>query len=204
MPDGSTKYNETVLGDAIKALGLPRDELQLATKYMPTLHGDEMTPDMVVAACKLSCERLGVEQIDIYYAHRFHPEHSAAHQAKCYLACKEAGLAKCIGVSEFSPRNIREFHAICPITCIQNEWSLMNRDLEEDLVPACRELGIGIVAYSPLSRSLLTGAVSSVDDLNPGDLRSERYPRFVSPHAAPSRPEPPGAAWSRIHRNKTR
>ena len=72
---------------------------------------------------------------------------------------------------------LREFHAICPVTCIQNEWSLLNRDLEDELVPVCRELGIGIVAYSPLSRSLLSGQVTSVEDLSGGaaDKRSERY-----------------------------
>jgi aryl-alcohol dehydrogenase-like predicted oxidoreductase len=76
------------------------------------------------------------------------------------LAVKEAGLARCIGVSEFSPRNLRIFHAICPITAVQQEWSLLNRDLESDLVLVCRELGIGIVAYSPLSRSILSDEVA--------------------------------------------
>lgn len=145
-PDGSTLYNESVLGTAIRTLGLPRDRLQLATKYMPSFHGDTMTPETCIAAAKASCERLGVESVDLYYVHRFHSKVDVKEQAMAMLAVKEAGLARRIGVSEFSPRSLREFHRICPVTCIQNEWSLMNRDLEEELVPTCRELGIGIVA----------------------------------------------------------
>jgi aryl-alcohol dehydrogenase-like predicted oxidoreductase len=144
--DGSTLYNESVLGTAIKSLGLPREELQLATKYMPSFHGDTMTPETCLAAAKASCDRLGVESLDLYYVHRFHSKVPVQEQAQAMLAVKEAGLAKCIGVSEFAPRSLREFHAICPVTCIQNEWSLLNRDLEAELVPTCRELGIGIVA----------------------------------------------------------
>ena len=121
LPDGSTKYNETVLGDAIRALGLPRDELQLATKIMPTLHGDNMTAESCIAACQASCDRLGVDSVDLYYVHRFHDKVDVQDQARAMLAVKDAGLAKCIGVSEFSPRSLREFHAICPVTCIQNE-----------------------------------------------------------------------------------
>ena len=121
LPDGSTKYNETVLGDAIRALGLPRDELQLATKIMPTLHRDTMTAESCIAACQASCDRLGVDSVDLYYVHRFHDKVDVQDQARAMLAVKDAGLAKCIGVSEFSPRSLREFHAICPVTCIQNE-----------------------------------------------------------------------------------
>lgn len=93
-------------------------------------------------------------------------------------AVRAAGLAKFIGVSEFSPRNLRRFHAICPVTCVQQEWSLMNRDLEADLVPVCRELGIGIVAYSPLCRKLLSGEIRTTADLGEGDLRASRYGRL--------------------------
>ena len=99
-------------------------------------------------------------------------------------ACKAAGLAKHIGVSEFSPENLRRFHRICPVTCVQQEWSLVNRDLEEELVPCCRELGIGIVAYSPLCRSLLAGEIVSSDDLSAEDLRPSRYPRFAPENLA--------------------
>ena len=181
MPDGTTLFNESVLGDAIRTLSLPRDQLQLATKYMPTTHGDTMTPETCVAAAKASCERLGVDCIDLYYVHRFHPKVPMEEQARAMLAVKEAGLATHIGVSEFAPESLQAFHAICPVTAIQNEWSLMNRDLEEQLVPVCRELGIGIVAYSPLSRSLLTGTVTSVEQLSGGsaDNRPARYPRFL-------------------------
>ena len=81
LPDGSTKYNETVLGHAITAGAIPRDELQLATKYMPTMHGDTMTAEGCVAACKASCERLGVAQVDLYYVHRFHAKVPVEDQA---------------------------------------------------------------------------------------------------------------------------
>jgi aryl-alcohol dehydrogenase-like predicted oxidoreductase len=94
-------------------------------------------------------------------------------------AVVDAGLTKHVGLSEFSAANVKRFHAICPVTCVQQEWSLMNRDLEPELVPACRELGIGIVAYSPLCRSLLSGDVRTPADLKEGDLRAARYPRFA-------------------------
>eukprot|EP00947_MAST-08B_sp_MAST-8B-sp1_P003817 g3817.t1 len=179
LADGSTVFNETVVGKAVAAIG-KRDEIVLATKYMPKLHdgGNTMTPEMAVEACRASCERLGVECVDLYYVHRFADKVPVEDQAKAMLAVQAAGLAKHVGVSEFSPRNLRAFHAICPVTCVQQEWSLMNRDLEEDLVPTCRELGIGVVAYSPLCRKLLTGELEKPADLGDGDLRASRYGRF--------------------------
>lgn len=100
------------------------------------------------------------------------------------LAVKQAGLAKFIGVSEFSPKSLRIFHGICPVTTVQQEWSLMNRDLEDDLLPVCRELGIGVVAYSPLSRSILSDEVVDAGKTTPqlsgdvDDVRAARYPRL--------------------------
>jgi len=175
-PDGSTIYNETVVGKAIKLMD--RSKILVATKYMPQVHGDTMTPEQVLEACRASLRRLQLDYVDLYYVHRFHPKVSAEDQARAMKAVLDAGLAKHIGVSEFSPESIRQFHPICPITCVQQEWSLFNRDLEEQLVPTCRELGIGIVAYSPLSRALLTGTVKSAEDLKEGDLRTSRYPRL--------------------------
>jgi len=145
---------------------------------MPRLHGNTATPESVLAACRASCERLQVDCVDLYYAHRFCDGVSAEDQAAAFRAVLEAGLARHIGVSEFSSENIRRFHAVCPITAVQQEWSLFNRDLEEALLPTCRELGIGIVAYSPLSRSLLSGDLTSAGDLKAGDLRTSRYPRL--------------------------
>jgi len=113
--------------------------------------------------------------MDLYYVHRFATKSTVEQQAEAMNAVKAAGLAKCIGVSEFNSNNIRKFHAICPITCVQQEWSLLNRDLEEDIVPTCRELGIGIVAYSPLCRKLLSGEVESVEDLPEARI----YPRGI-------------------------
>lgn len=183
--DGSMIYNETVVGKAIAAIG-KREQMQIATKYMPTLHepADRMTSEMVVSACRASCERLGVSQVDLYYVHRIHPTVPVEEQAHAMKAVLDAGLARCIGVSEFSPRNLRAFHAICPVTCVQQEWSLMNRDLEADLVPLCRELGIGIVAYSPLCRKILSAEIRTVADLNEGDMRPSRYGRLEAHNIA--------------------
>lgn len=175
---GATLYNEAVVGRGIAAVG-QRDALQIATKYHPRLHEPgAMTADMCIEACRASCARLGVSHVDLYYVHRPHPTVPVEEQAAAMRAVREAGLARFIGVSEFSPGNLRRFHAVCPVTCVQQEWSLMNRDLEEDLVPVCRELGIGIVAYSPLCRKLLSGEIRSVDDLGEGDLRASRYGRL--------------------------
>jgi len=175
--DDSTIYNEDVLRKAIVEVG--RENLQIATKYMPSLHDNELTPELAIAACRASCKRLGVDFVDLYYVHRRATKTSVEDQARSMKAVVEAGLAKFIGVSEFGMQNIRAFHKICPITAVQQEWSLMNRDLEEELVPTCRELGIGIVAYSPLCRSLLSGQVKSASDLKEGDLRTSRYGRFA-------------------------
>ena len=176
---GETLFNERVVGKGIASVG-QRESLQIATKYMPTLHepSDAMTAEMCVAACRASCDRLGVDYVDLYYVHRPHASVPVERQAEAMAAVKAAGLCRHVGVSEFGPENLRRFHAVCPVTCVQQEWSLMNRDLEEDLVPVCRELGIGIVAYSPLCRKLLSAELHSVDDLSEGDLRASRYGRL--------------------------
>mmetsp|Transcript_119724 Transcript_119724/g.339333 ORF Transcript_119724/g.339333 Transcript_119724/m.339333 type:complete len:349 (+) Transcript_119724:67-1113(+) len=174
--DGSTIYNEAVVGKAVRTM--TRSNVQLATKYWPGFRDGKATPDSVVAACRASCQRLQTDYVDLYYAHRFSDNTAVEDQARAFKAVLDAGLARHVGVSEFSPENIRRFHAVCPITAVQQEWSLFNRDLEEEIVPTCRELGIGIVAYSPLSRSLLSTEVKSADDLKAGDLRASRYPRL--------------------------
>jgi len=180
MEDGSTKWNEHVVGKAIAVVG--REKLTIATKYMPKLHDGKLTEELALATCRASNERLGIECCDLYYVHRIADETPVEEQAKAMNAVLAAGLAKFIGVSEFSPKNVRAFHAICPITCVQQEWSIMNRDLEEELVPVCRELGIGIVAYSPLCRSLLSGSVKTAADLSGGadDSRTSRYGKLAN------------------------
>jgi len=126
--DGSVEWNESVVGKGVAAVG--RTKLQLATKYNPHMHGGQLTAELALAAARASCERLGVDSVDLYYVHRMAPKTPLAEQAAAMNAVKEAGLASCIGVSEFSPENLRAFHAICPVTAVQQEWSLMNRDLE--------------------------------------------------------------------------
>ena len=184
LEDGSTKYNETVVGRAMNEIGL--ENVQVATKYFPQKHGDTMTPELVKAALTASLERLGMAFVDLYYVHRMHPSVSVEEQAAAMKSVLDAGLCKHVGLSEFAPHNIRAFHAICPVTTVQQEWSLVNRDLEAELVPCCRELGIGIVAYSPLCRSLLSGEVASAADLTGGDddMRPSRYPRFAPANLA--------------------
>ena len=124
------------------------------------------------------------QDVDLYYVHRIHPKVPVETQAAVMLAVKEAGLARHIGVSEFSPKNLEAFHSVCPVTTVQQEWSLINRDLEEDLLPACRRLGIGIVAYSPLSRSILSDEVVEAGKTtrqlvgDAADVRAARYPRL--------------------------
>jgi aryl-alcohol dehydrogenase-like predicted oxidoreductase len=127
---------------------------------------------------------LRVQDVDLYYVHRLHPKVPVEQQAAAMLAVKEAGLARHIGVSEFSPKNLEAFHAVCPVTTVQQEWSLINRDLEEDLLPACRRLGVGVVAYSPLSRSILSDEVVDAGKTtrqlagDAADVRAARYPRL--------------------------
>lgn len=176
--DKSYIWNETVIGKAIKAIGM-REELTIATKFLPRMHNGRMSSALVINACRNSCHRLCVDYVDLYYLHRFAEGVPIEEQARAMLAAKQSGLAKHIGVSEISPKNLRIFHKICPVTCVQQEWSLMNRDLEDDLVPLCRELGIGIVAYSPLCRKLLSAEVTSASDFGKGDKRSKRYGRLT-------------------------
>lgn len=178
--DGNTIFNEAVIGKAIAAIG-KREQLQIATKYMPASHAppDEMSPAMVLEACHASCQRLGIESVDLYYIHRPHPTVPIEAQARAMRAVLAAGLTRCIGVSEFSPNNLAAFHAVCPLTCVQHEWSLMCRAVEAELVPRCRELGIGLVCYSPLGRKLLTAEVRTSKDVErEGDCRRELFGRF--------------------------
>eukprot|EP00929_Paragymnodinium_shiwhaense_P112709 TRINITY_DN80977_c0_g1_i1.p1 TRINITY_DN80977_c0_g1~~TRINITY_DN80977_c0_g1_i1.p1 ORF type:complete len:340 (+),score=59.72 TRINITY_DN80977_c0_g1_i1:85-1104(+) len=180
LEDGSIKWNEEVVGKAIAVVG--REKLTIATKYQPMMHDNTLTAEQAVEACRASNKRLGIDCCDLYYVHRLAKNTPVEEQAKAMNAVLEAGLAKHIGVSEFSPKTLRAFHAICPVTCVQQEWSLMNRDLEDELVPCCRELGIGIVAYAPLCRSLLSGSVKSSADLGGGadDMRPARYGKLFA------------------------
>ncbi|XP_038877959.1 probable aldo-keto reductase 2 [Benincasa hispida] len=172
--------NETLLGKALKGDGVG-DKVQLATKFGLHLangnfevHGD---PAYVRAACEASLNRLGVECIDLYYQHRIDTKVPIELTIGELKKLVEEGKIKYIGLSEASASTIRRAHAVHPITAVQIEWSLWARDVEQDIVPTCRELGIGIVAYSPLGRGFLSSGANFIENLSEDDYR-KKLPRF--------------------------
>jgi aryl-alcohol dehydrogenase-like predicted oxidoreductase len=160
---GNDKHNEELLGKFIAKVG--REKVTFATKYFPgSPERQKCSKEVVVEAFEGSLKRLGTDSVDLYYLHRIPGEEGL----KSWMeACKELvaeGKIKYLGLSEATPEEIRMAHAIHPLTAIQQEWSLITRNLEKDIVPVCRELGIGIVAYSPLCRGLTSCMVKTQDD----------------------------------------
>jgi len=175
--------NELLLGRALRAAGGVREKVQLATKFGIRADADDGAweirgdPAYVRAACEGSLQRLGVGCIDLYYQHRIDnrvPIEVTVGELKKLVA---EGKIKYIGLSEASASTIRRAHAVHPISAVQLEWSLWSRDVEADIIPTCRELGIGIVAYSPLGRGFLSSGPTMVDKLSDQDFRKE-LPRF--------------------------
>jgi aryl-alcohol dehydrogenase-like predicted oxidoreductase len=134
-------------------------------------------PEYVVSACDASLRRLGVDHIDLYYQHRVDPDVPIEETVGGMASLIEQGKVRHLGLSEASVETIRRAHAVHPITALQSEYSLWTRDVEDDILPALRELGIGLVAYSPLGRGFLTGRFRSPDDFPEGDFRRNN-PRF--------------------------
>jgi len=175
--------NEQLVGEAIQGR---RDEVQLATKFgnerLPdgTRVGINGKPDYVRAACDASLQRLGVDHLDLYYQHRVDRSVPIEETVGAMAELVEAGKVRHLGLSEASPANIRKAHATHPITALQTEYSLFTRDLEDEILPTIRELGIGLVPYSPLGRGMLTGAISRSEGADgAGDFRRSAYfPRF--------------------------
>ena len=172
--------NEQLVGRAIAGR---RDEVVLATKFGNArgpngewlgIRGDA---DYVRQACDASLERLGVDYIDLYYQHRVDRSTPIEETVGAMAELVEAGNVRYLGLSEASPDTIRRAHATHPISALQSEYSLWSRDPEEDALPTVRELGIGFVAYSPLGRGFLSGAIRSLEDLAEDDYR-RRNPRF--------------------------
>jgi aryl-alcohol dehydrogenase-like predicted oxidoreductase len=131
----------------------------------------------VRASCEGSLERLGVDHIDLYYQHRVDPGVPIEETVGAMADLVSAGKVRYIGLSEAAADTIRRAHAVHPITAVQTEYSLFSRDVEAEILPTLRELGVGLVAYSPLGRGFLTGSIRTIDDLEPDDFR--RYsPRF--------------------------
>ena len=174
--------NEQLVGSAIAGR---RDEVFLATKFgIKLLKDDDLIrrvidgrPEYVREACDASLERLGVDHIDLYYQHRVDPNTPIEDTVAAMAELVAAGKVRYLGLSEASAETIRRAHAVHPITAVQSEYSLWTRDVEADVLPALRELGIALVAYSPLGRGFLSGRFTSPDELEESDYR--RYgPRF--------------------------
>jgi len=174
---GATK-NEVLVGKALKQL--PRENVQLATKFgIVTIDGKmdaKGTPEYVRKCCEASLKRLDVEYIDLYYQHRVDTTIPIEETIGELKKLVEEGKIKHIGLSEASVDTIRRAHAVYPITAVQLEWSLWTRDIEESIVPVCRELGIGIVPYSPLGRGFFSG--KAVVESLPENSSLVSHPRF--------------------------
>ncbi|KAG0580523.1 hypothetical protein M758_4G181800 [Ceratodon purpureus] len=176
---GIEHSNEILLGVALR--NLPREKIQIATKFgVAKINGQVGvigTPEYVRKACEGSLERLGVDYIDLLYQHRVDTKVPIEVTVGEMKKLVEEGKVKYIGLSEASVDTIRRAHAVHPITAVQLEWSLWSRDIEDEIVPVCRELGIGIVPYSPLGRGFFSGK-AVVEKLEEKDYRVVTYPRF--------------------------
>lgn len=172
--------NEQLVGKALKG---HRDQAVLATKFgiLRTPDGGfggvNGKPDYVHQACDASLQRLGVDVIDLYYLHRVDPSVPIEDTVGAMAELVQQGKVRYIGLSEAAPTTIRRGHAVHPTTALQTEYSLWSRDPEDDILPTVRELGIGFVAYSPLGRGFLSGAIQSLEDLAEDDYR-RHSPRF--------------------------
>ncbi|HUB73409.1 MAG TPA: aldo/keto reductase [Solirubrobacteraceae bacterium] len=176
--------NERLVGRAIKGR---REEVFLATKFGIKLERGadgglvrsiDGRPAYVREACDGSLQRLGVEQIDLYYQHRVDPSTPIEETVGAMAELVSAGKVRHLGLSEASAQTIRRAHAVHPITAVQSEYSLWTRDVEEEILPTLEELGIALVAYSPLGRGFLSGRFSSPEELDEGDFR-RAGPRFT-------------------------
>jgi aryl-alcohol dehydrogenase-like predicted oxidoreductase len=183
MIDTSDAYgfgtNEELVGRAVKGI---RDKVVLATKFgnirLPDGKQDvNGKPDYVPQACEASLRRLGVDVIDLYYIHRVDASVPIEDTVGALARLVDQGKVRYLGISEAGPRTLRRAHAAYPMSALQTEYSLWTRDVEEELLDVCEELGIGYVAYSPLGRGFLTGTISDVEELGQKDRRRD-MPRF--------------------------
>ena len=172
--------NEAFIGHGLKPY---RDKVLFATKFGLVRssaghhHGVNGTPAYVRRCCELSLQRLGTSYIDLYMQHRVDPNTPIEETVGAMADLVTAGKVRFLGLSEASADTIRRAHAVHPISVVQSEYSMWSRDVEDEVLPVCRELGIGFVAYSPLGRGFLTGAIDKASDLAPGDYR-HKDPRF--------------------------
>ena len=172
--------NEVLVG---KALGRVRDQVVIASKFaIQRGPGGERLgingrPEYVKSSVEASLGRLKTDHIDLYYQHRVDPNVPIEETVGAMSELVQAGQVRFLGLSEATPEQIRRAHAVHPITALQSEYSLWNREPEEEIIPTVRELGIGFVPYSPLGRGFLTGEIKSPDDFGEGDFRRNN-PRF--------------------------
>lgn len=175
-------HNERLLSQLLKTR---RDEVVLATKFgiVRGANGERFgvdgSPDYVRRACDASLKRLGVDHIDLYYQHRVDPKVPIEETVGAMAELVRAGKVRHLGLSEAAPATLRRAAAVHRITALQTEYSLWSRDVEAEILPTCRELGIGFVAYSPLGRGFLTGAFQDPSNLSEDDFR-RNSPRFQS------------------------
>lgn len=172
--------NEELVGKAIRG---KREKVVLATKFgnMRGPNGEFLgvngKPDYVRKCCDASLKHLGVDVIDLYYQHRVDPNTPIEETVGAMADLVKLGKVRYLGLSEASPTTIKRAHKVHPITALQTEYSLWSRDIEEEILPTLRKLGIGLVPYSPLGRGFLTGNIKSTDDLDEKDYR-RMTPRF--------------------------
>jgi aryl-alcohol dehydrogenase-like predicted oxidoreductase len=178
--------NEVLIGRVIRGA---RDRVFLATKFGNVRNRGDLAasgvngrPEYVKAACDASLARLGVDHIDLYYQHRVDRETPIEDTIGAMADLVRAGKVRFLGLSEASDVTIRRAHAVHPITALQSEYSLWERNVEATILPTVRQLGIGFVPFSPLGRGFLTGKIRSANDLSASDTRPLRFPRF-SPQA---------------------
>ena len=171
-------HNEELVG---RAIADRRDHVVLATKFGNRREGDrrwiDNSPEWIRQACENSLRRLGIDHIDLYYMHRRDPEVPIADSVGAMAELVQAGKVRQLGLSEVSAATLREACDVHPIAALQSEWSLFTRELENEIVPTARELGVGIVPYSPIGRGMLAGALTSPEDLDEDDFRRVS-PRF--------------------------
>ena len=176
-------HNETLLGKALKG---HRQGVIVATKFGQTKdaagkQGVDGRPEYVQQACEASLKRLGIDVIDLYYQHRVDTNTPIEDTVGAMKRLVEQGKVRALGLSEAAPDTIRRAHKVHPLAAVQNEYSLLYRKDGEETLACCRELGIALVAYAPLGRSMLTGSVKGKADLPEGDRRLA-HPRFQAEH----------------------
>lgn len=173
-------HNETLLAPFLRQA---RDRITLATKFgikrQPGTYAREIdtSPAYVMSACDASLRRLGIETIDLYYAHRINPAVPIEDTVGAMADLVKAGKVRYLGLSEVSARTLRQAHAVHEIAAVQTEYSLWTRDPEAEILPTCRDLGVAFVPYSPLGRGFLTGTIDRATRFADGDMR-KAAPRF--------------------------